>query len=346
VTVRVLQIGAGIRGRHWAELIKAYPDATHVGLVEPDPTNRDKARAIIGDGCPYLAGLEEALGSVQADAALVVTPDALHREHVAACLAAGLTVLVEKPLAPTLDDALAMLAKAREAGRQVIVAEQYRFWPAERTVRKLLDDGAVGRVDHATLVDRRNQPSGTEGPWVAGLDHPQLQDIAVHHFDSLRMWFGRPTSVFARAWNSPWSDYRGKCNTAALLGFGSVEVQYLGTMRSHRFAYSLFIEGERGAIWTNRKYVAQRKGGSRWLVPVRNVPVPKGDEAPYPRGGTTSLLNALRDAVRNGAAAETRAEDNIWTIAMLEAGRRSDRERREVRVDEVLPEERLGGDGG
>jgi hypothetical protein len=103
----------------------------------------------------------------------------------------------------------------------------------------------------------------------------------------------------------------------------------------------MFIEGEKGALWTNRKYVAVRKGGGRFFMPVRNVAVPKGDDAPYPNGGTTSILNGLRDAVRGGAAAETAAEDNIWSIAMLEAGKRSDAERREVAVDELLRPERL-----
>ena len=98
---------------------------------------------------------------------------------------------------------------------------------------------------------------------------------------------------------------------------------------------------EKGAIWTNRKYVFVRKGGGRFFMPVRNVAVPKGDDAPYPSGGTVSLLNSLRDAVRNGAAAETAAGDNVWSIAMLEAGKRSDAERREVAIDELLRPERL-----
>ena len=63
--------------------------------------------------------------------------------------------------------------------------------------------------------------------------------------------------------STPWAtDYKGKCSTEAVLTFGDVHLQYLGTMRSHRFGFSMFIEGERGAIWTNRKYVAVRKGGA------------------------------------------------------------------------------------
>lgn len=343
MTLKILQIGAGIRGRHWIQLVKAYPDATCVALVEPDATNLAAARGMSGEGCSFHSDLEEALRHAHADAALIVSPDRLHREHAIRCLEAGLHVLIEKPLAPTLEDALAIVDKARQAGRHVVVAEQYRFWPAERTILKLLRDGAIGRVDHCTVIDRRRQPAAGEGPWVAELAYPHLQDIAVHHFDSFRMWFGRPGSIYARAWRTPWADdYKGKCNTEAVLTFGDVQLQYLGTMRSHRFAFSMFIEGEKGAIWSNRKYVAVRKGGGRFFMPVRNVAVPKGDDAPYPNGGTISILNGLRDAVRSGAAAETTAEDNIWSIAMLEAGKRSDAERREVAIDELLRPERLG----
>jgi hypothetical protein len=68
---------------------------------------------------------------------------------------------------------------------------------------------------------------------------------------------------------------------------------------------------------------------------MRNDKVPKGDERPYPQGGTTSLLNSLRDAVLSGKSAETRGDDNIWTVAMVEAGKLSDQQRRTVDLSEV-----------
>jgi hypothetical protein len=109
----------------------------------------------------------------------------------------------------------------------------------------------------------------------------------------------------------------------------------MGTLLSHRYGFSLWIEGEKGVLWTNRRMVAWRPRGSRWFRPIRNDKVPKGDEKPYPQGGTTFLLNSLRDAVQGGARAETRGEDNIWTVAMVEAGKLSDRERRTVALREV-----------
>jgi predicted dehydrogenase len=171
---------------------------------------------------------------------------------------------------------------------------------------------------------------------LAKLEYPQLQEIATHHFDSLRGFFGaQPVSVTVRVWNPPWTDYKHGANTEALIDFGHMRVQYLGTLLSHRYGFSLWIEGEKGVLWTNRKLVAWRPKGSRWFRPIRNDKVPKGDERPYPQGGTTSLLNSLRDAVLHGRAAETRGEDNIWTVAMVEAGKLSDRERRTVDLAEV-----------
>lgn len=335
--IKILQVGAGIRGRHWVEFMKDHPDVECVGLVEPDAAARDRAKAMFGGAaCGFFADLGEALQNVKADAALVISPSATHADVSIRCLDAGLTVMVEKPLAVTVEDGRNVLGHARTAGKQVIVAENYRFWPAERTIKRLLQERFLGVLDNAIMIDRRHQPSGVEGPWFGQIEYPQLQEIATHHFDSLRGFFGaRPENVSVRVWNPPWTDYKHGANTEALIDFGSMQVQYLGTLLSHRYGFSLWIEGEKGVLWTDRKFVAWRPRGSRWFRPIRNDKVPRGDEKPYPKGGTTSLLNSLRDAVLSGARAETRGEDNIWTVAMVEAGKLSDRERRAVSLSEV-----------
>jgi len=337
VKVRIIQLGVGIRGGHWAEIVRDYPDAVTVAYVDPVPAALDRARRIGSDSAKYFTDLDEALASVEADAALIATPSALHAEHAIRALDAGLAVMIEKPFALNVAEARRVLERAEAVGRPVMIAENYRFWPAERTVRKIVSEGRLGRIDSATLIDRRRMPSHTEGSWLASTEYPQLQEVAVHHFDSLRFFFDRrPTSITARVWNSPWSDYQHGANTEALIEFEGIRVQYLGTMLSHRYAFSLWIEGENGTLWTNRKHVLWRPAGRRFFRPVRNVRVPRGDEQKYPRGGTTSLLNALRDMVRDGIEPETSGRDNIWSIAMVEAGRRSDQERRTVRIDEVF----------
>jgi predicted dehydrogenase len=336
VAIRILQCGAGIRGNHWAQFIRAHPDFECVGVVDVDQAALDRIKdQVQSESCRYFGDLDQALGQAEAEVALVVSPSALHAAHAIRCMEAGLTVMVEKPFGTSVAEAANVLERARALGKQVIVAENYRFFPAERTVRALLGEGRLGVIDNAVMIDRRHMPSGTEGPWLAKIDYPHLQEVAIHHFDSLRAWFGVPGDITVRVWNPPWTDYKHGANTEALIDFGAVRVQYLGTLLSHRFGFSLWIEGERGVIWTNRKHVAWRPKGSRWFRPVRNVKVPPGDEKKYPQGGTTSLLNSLRDALRDGTPAETRGEDNIWTVAMVEAAKLSDRERRTVPIAEV-----------
>ncbi len=337
MTVRILQVGAGIRGRHWAQFISDYPEIECTGVVDPDSSALELIKGVMNDSqCSYFGDLDEALKKCELDAALIVTPSRLHAEQTIKCLRAGLTVMVEKPLATSVDDAKQMIAVSQETSKQVIVAENYRFFRAERTVKDALERGMIGTVDNAVMVDRRNMPSHTEGPWLAEAEYAQLQEIAIHHFDSLRGFFGKsPTSISLRVWNPDWTDYKHGTNTEALVDFEGIRSQYVGTLRSHRFGCSIWIEGENGTIWTDRKRVFWRPMKSRWFRPVRHSKVPPGDEKSYPRGGTTALLNSLRDAVLHNTEAETNARDNIWTVAMVEAGKLSDRERRNVEVSEV-----------
>lgn len=336
MSIKILQIGAGLRGRHWAQYVKQHPDVECVGLVEPDETARTKAREIIGEACGYYGDLDTALRSVKADAALIVTPSATHAATSIKCLQAGLTVMVEKPLATTVEEGRQVLEVAAQTGKQVIVAENYRFWPSERTIRRLLQENFLGPIDNAVMIDRRNQPARVEGPWFGKIDYPQLQEIACHHFDSMRGFFGQPQNVAVRCWNPKVTDFKMGAQTEGCIEFEkNVRVQYIGTLLSRRYGFSLWIEGEKGVLWTNRKYVFHRPGSSRWFRPMRNDKVPPGDERPYPQGGTTSLLNSLRDAVLKGASAETRGDDNIWTVAMVDAGKISDKERRTVDLSEV-----------
>jgi predicted dehydrogenase len=338
VSIKILQIGAGIRGRHWAQFVAAHPDVECIGFVEPAEQSVKLLKDTVGVGVECFADIDTALGAIKPDAALVVTPSATHAAVTLRCLDAGLTVMVEKPLAASVAEGRQVLERARAVGRQVIVAENYRFWPAERTILRLLREGFLGRLDNAVMIDRRRQPSSSEGPWFGQIEYPQLQEIATHHFDSLRGFFGaQPKSITVRVWNPAWTDYRHGAHTEALIDFGGVHVQYVGTLLSQRYGFSLWIEGERGVLWTNRKLVAYRPARSRIFRPMRNDKVPKGDARPYPQGGTTSLLDSLRDAVLHGAIAETRGDDNIWTVAMVDAGKISDRERRTVDLSEVYP---------
>jgi predicted dehydrogenase len=339
MTIRMIHVGVGVRGRHWLDIVAQHPDFVSAACVDTNEAALQEVHALSGqEHGRFFTRLEDALSQVQADAALITSPSFLHAAQALQALDSGLAVLVEKPLGLDLREAVAVVKRARTMGRPLMVAENYRFFPAERTLRYMLDAGIVGRVSSAVCIDRRDQPSHTQGSWVKSMEYPFLTEIAVHHFDSFRYFFGRqPASILAKSYNPTGSSYDQGAAAEALIEFeGGLPIQYAGTMVASRYEYSLRIEGENADLWTDRKRVWWRAKGHRFFRPVKRVPVPKGDELPYPKAGAVSLLNHFRNALIQGTIPETSGEDNLWTLAMVEAGILSAREARTVRIDEVL----------
>ena len=141
MTVKLLQVGVGIRGSHWVEIVRDHPDVEAVGYVDPDPQAADRVRRVVGDKATVFPDLDAALGAVKADAALVVSPSALHAEHATRALDAGLAVMLEKPFALTVVDARRVLAKVRR--------RDGRFsWPRiTATGRRSAPCGSSSRMD-------------------------------------------------------------------------------------------------------------------------------------------------------------------------------------------------------
>ena len=204
--MKLIQIGVGVRGEHWFEFIGSREDVDIVACVDIDEEALAKAAEVTGGEA--FKSLDEALQNVEADGVIVASPSLLHGEHSKQALRAGLAVMVEKPLAASLPEAVEVVKTANENGRPVMVAENYRFFQAERTLRREIASGELGRIESVFCVDRRDQPSGTQGEWVKSMPEPFLTEIAVHHFDSFRYLFdAEPKAVWARSYNPDGSDY-------------------------------------------------------------------------------------------------------------------------------------------
>jgi predicted dehydrogenase len=339
VSIRILHVGLGARGRDWLGFVEAFPGATSVGCVEPDAATLEKARAGVKGEVKFFASLDEALGGVEADAALIASPSRFHAEQAIAVLEAGLAAMIEKPFAPDVAAAEAVIAKSEQTGRPIVVAENFRFVPLERTVRRVLRH-ELGRLTGIQFADRRRMPLSMHGGFVEGMTSPQLRELAVHHFDSLRSFTGRvPLAVTARCFNPPGSDYaHGSCTEALIEFEGDLHVQYLGTMTSNKFGWRVYAEGEAGDLWSNRKLVTVRKRGGKFFLPVKKEAGLPGDADPYPREGTSSLLESLRAAIEDGAVPESSGRENIWAIAMVQAALLSDQEGRTVSIPEIYTE--------
>ncbi len=193
-------VGLGL-GRQFA---RACAESAHVNrLVVCDPDA--KLCASVAADTPLVAAaypsLGEMLATEQLDAAVVVTPDHLHRSHALACFTAGCDVLMTKPIATNLDDGRAIVQAAEASSRVLMVAHERRFRTRVRAIKRLLADGDLGDIVHLridTIQDKRGQ--FTNSPWYASAEagRTALVGSGIHEVDLARHLFGRPVdSVFA-----------------------------------------------------------------------------------------------------------------------------------------------------
>lgn len=128
-------VGVGHLGRHHARLYASLPEARLVAVADRDV---DRARAVAREfSCEAVASAAELAGRIAA--ASVATPTVSHREVAETLLGAGADILVEKPIAPTLADADAILDAATRAGKLVMVGHTERFNPAMAALARAVD---------------------------------------------------------------------------------------------------------------------------------------------------------------------------------------------------------------
>jgi predicted dehydrogenase len=147
-TIRIIVVGAGgNRGAWFVGQLASHRSYQIAGLVDLKPqAARATAERHSLRSMPVFSTLEEALQEVVCDAVLVVTPDCYHVEPVCLALRHGAYVYVEKPLAITLEDCLAIVRADEEAGKRTMVGFNLRFAPLYRQLRQMIREGAIGRL--------------------------------------------------------------------------------------------------------------------------------------------------------------------------------------------------------
>jgi len=154
----VVIAGAGHRGRAYAEQMRLVGGFRIVGVAEPDPARR--AAFASGYGIPESAVFVDARQLLErdrlADVLVVSLMDQDHRWVTEAALARGYSVLLEKPMATSLEDCEAIVAAEARSGRLVMVCHVLRYHRVNEMVKTLLEAGEIGQVtniDHVEALD-------------------------------------------------------------------------------------------------------------------------------------------------------------------------------------------------
>jgi predicted dehydrogenase len=151
--------------------LTAYRDVESVEVVAGADTQGERLRHMAARwGLKAYSSYEEMLAREQLDIACVLTPPCTHRaitEHVAA---RGVHVLCEKPMAVTLEDARAMIASCDAHGVRLCYGSSYRYLPACRRAKELIDEGLLGEV--SLLMETHIGGEGGGG----------YRDLGPHHY--------------------------------------------------------------------------------------------------------------------------------------------------------------------
>ena len=316
--LRALVVGAGYMGRRHLDAYARHPGATVVGAVSRSEAS---AALVAGDyGLPTFTDVDEALARTSPDVVSVCSPTDRHLAHGRAALAAGAHVLVEKPLAPTLDEARALVRAATDAGRTLMPAHTTLFEPATYALVRLATEGALGPLRRISFVRRGLDLSPGElekarGPGGALAadeeDRGWLYDHLVHVTYLLnRLAAATPVEVEVAERRA--ARFRETLRARVTFRNGVTAALTITSEPEDAFAKQLDVEGRRGAArWRmalGRSAAEARAGAGDWQ-PLRVAPGSAFD----------GVVHHFVDAVLAGRAPMEQGRDGLRAMALAAA---------------------------
>jgi predicted dehydrogenase len=334
---KVIVAGLGPRGHEWIREVRREPSYQLAACVEVDETTLRESASSLGIARELcFPSLEEACGSVACDAVIIATSADRHVQACAAALSSGRGVLVEKPFTTNLFEAVRLVRLAEQKGLPLIIGQNYRYMRSFRTVRRLISDGALGRV--GTVICQYYRVPHEMVASLAASQHSILWGMGVHHLDALRYILGRKvTGLVADSFTFPWGTLPHGASMRVMLTFeDDARALYSATYESsgHQFfergqEFYMRLVGERATLHMFHRWLVLCEQG-RWPRIVRRGRREATEEQ--------ILLRQLGEALTSGALPETSGLDNLQTMAIVEAFLRSASEARWVNPQELLNE--------
>jgi predicted dehydrogenase len=275
------------------------------------------------------------------DLVVVATPNGSHVPLALAAIEAGIPVVVDKPVAATVDAARTVADAAAEKGLLVSVFHNRRWDGDALTVRRLLAEGALGTVHRFESRFERWRPKVTDGTWREAANPDQagglLYDLGSHLIDQALLFFGPVRSVYAEV---------NRVRVGALVDDDVfVALTHHNGTRSHlwasataaHFSPRFRVLGSAGSFVKDGMDVqeeALRVGNvpsdGDWGVEPENMAGQLGTPdnmaaVPTERGAYPAYYAGVRDALRGGGPAPVTIEQSIEVLAVIEAAQRSAR---------------------
>jgi len=262
---------------------------------------------------------------------------ALKQKHVKA-------ILAQKPLALSVEEAVALRDEAAKSGKILSVNQNMRYDQSMRVLKQIIDNGELGDIVFAE-IDMHAIPHWQT--FLADYDRLTLANMSVHHLDVLRFLFGDPQEITTLTRNDPRTRFEHADGiTVSTLRFPSgvlavsLEDVWSGP-RQQGYKDDQHInwrvDGSKGVakgtigwpkgVASTLTYASTETTGGEWVTP-------RWDTMWFPHA-FIGVMEQLQHALKTGTPPALSVADNVKTMALVEAGYRSIREGRTIRLSEI-----------
>lgn len=317
------------------------PEIEIVGIAEPDARLLSQAATRYGfDQAVLFSSLEDMLAKAHPQAVLVYTNIYDHRRVVEICARHGVHVMMEKPLAVSFEDALAIKKAANDAKIHVLVNYETSWYRSNHAAYDLLHEGALGEVRKVVVHDGHSGPKeiGVEPEFLAWLTDPKLNgggalfDFGCYGAD-LMTWLmngQHPETVTAVTQQiKPQIYSRVDDEATIILTYPRAQAIVQASWNWPFDRKDMEVYGQTGYVITiKRDDIRVRRSGATVEEQLAAKPVP----APY-----DNSLSYLRAVIVDGAREDSLSslQTNVTVMEILDAARRSAASRTTVRLPSV-----------
>lgn len=319
---------------------RTSPDIEIVGVEDPDHRLLSQAAAKYGFAPSLLfSDLEEMITKAHPQAVLVYTNTFDHRRVVEVCARLGVHVMMEKPLAVSFEDALAIQKAAQQGHIHMLVNYETSWYRSNHAAYDLVHDGSLGEIRKVVVHDGHKGPKeiGVEPEFLAWLTDPKLNgggalfDFGCYGAD-LMTWLmngQRPLAVTAVTQQIKPEIYAHVDDEATIvLTYPKAQAIIQASWNWPFDRKDMEVYGQTGQVITvKRDDVRLRKAGEDQDAQVAAKPIP----APY-----DDELSYFRAVVLDGAKEDglSSLDTNVTVTEILDAARRSATERKTIRLPE------------
>jgi UDP-N-acetylglucosamine 3-dehydrogenase len=330
--LRLGLVGLGSMGRNHLRVISNHPDTMLAAIADTDPAALEAA--VAQTEAQGFADPLTMIADAELDGVVIAAPTTAHRALALAAIERGIGLLVEKPLAATVEDGLAIVAAARKRNVRVQVGHVERYNPAVLEMGRLLRSGWLSTI--YAITSRR------AGPFPARIrDVGVTVDLGTHDVDMLSWIAGeRPVRVYAETAQRLHASHEDL--TFGLLHFpsgatGFLDVDWLTPVKRR----SLVAVGEEGMFeldYLTQKLTFTRSNVERPQMIGGYATTFSGDVAEIPIQSIEPLRAQLDEFVRvlrTGERPYVDGEDGLWAVAMANALLTAAAERRPIDLSDL-----------